>query len=195
MRLEILERGHRLPAKVFQRMAAIVFGHRVEDAIRTALHRPAFFGRHLLTLVNEVLRGPSFWTPGEREYMAVFTSRLNECPYCVRVHAETTRMESRGEVDVDAGVAGRPEVAAVLPLLEKVGRTPDEVRREDVERVREAGVPDDAIVDALHVALIFNLVNRLANAFGWSWDSDEHVRAGARALHRFRYRVPRFALL
>ena len=56
--------------------------------------------------------------------------------------------------------------------------------------VRSTGVPDEAIVDALHVNLIFNTVNRLANAFGWAWDSDAHVLTGARAIHRFRYKLP-----
>ncbi|HEX6757642.1 MAG TPA: hypothetical protein VF086_04390 [Propionibacteriaceae bacterium] len=45
-----------------------------------------------------VLPGRSYWTPAEREYFAVFTSRLNECPFCVRIHTETTRVESGGGV-------------------------------------------------------------------------------------------------
>jgi hypothetical protein len=112
--------------------------------------------------------------------MAVFSSRLNECPFCVRVHSETTRIESRGEVDVDGNGPVRPELTAVLSLLEKVSRTPDDVSPNDIDLVRGAGVPDDAIVDALHVNMVFNTVNRLANAFDWAWDSDDHVRAGAK---------------
>jgi hypothetical protein len=64
----------------------------------------------------------------------------------------------------------------------------------DVAAVREAGVPDDAIVDALHVAFIFNTVNRMAGAFGWSWDSERHVQVAAQAIHRTRYRLPRFVM-
>jgi alkylhydroperoxidase family enzyme len=88
----------------------------------------------------------------------------------------------------------RPEVAVVLPLLEKVARTPDLVAGADVEAVRAAGVPDEAIVDALHVNLIFNIMNRLANAFDFSWDSDEHVRVSAKVIHRISYRLPRLLM-
>lgn len=194
MRLEILEHGHRLPAKVFQRIAALVFRDEMDDVAKTAMHRPGFLGRPLFDFGQQVLRGPSYWTPGEREYMAVFSSRLNECPFCVRVHAETMRIESRGEVDTDGNGPVRPELTAVLTLLDKVSRTPDDVSPEDVKEVRAAGAPEDAIVDALHVNMVFNTVNRLANAFDWAWDSDEHVRTGAKVIHLFSYKLPGFAM-
>ncbi len=193
MRLDILENGHRPSAKAFKRVAAWVFRHELDDVAKTAMHRPAFWGRPFFELGADVLRGPSFWTPGEREYLAAFSSRMNQCPFCVRVHTETTRIESRGEVDIDQDSPGRPELAAVLPLLEKVSQAPDTVTSADVARVREAGLPDDAIVDALYVNFIFNTVNRMANVFGWSWESDDHARA-AKAIHRFRYQLPRFVM-
>ena len=194
LRLEVLEHGHRLPSRLFQRVAALVFRQEVDDVVKTAMHRPEFFGRQLMAAAGAALRGPSYWTPGEREFMATFSSRLNECPFCVHVHAETTRIESRGEVDVDLDASGRPELRAVLPLLEKVSRTPDQVTPKDVDAVRAAGVPDEAIVDALYVNFIFNTVNRLANAFDWAWDSQQHVRVGAKMLHRTSYKLPRFTL-
>jgi uncharacterized peroxidase-related enzyme len=194
MRLEILEHGHRLPARVFQRIAALVFREEMDDVAKTAMHRPEFFGRPLLDFGQQVLRGPSYWTPGEREYMAVFSSRLNECPFCIRVHSETTRIESCGEVDIDGNGPVRPELTAVLSLLEKVSRTPDGVSPTDIDLVRGAGVPDDAIVDALHVNMVFNTVNRLANAFDWAWDSEDHVRVGAKVIHLFSYKLPGFVM-
>jgi uncharacterized peroxidase-related enzyme len=138
-----------------------------------------------------VLRGPSYWTPAEREFLAVFTSRLNECPFCVRVHTETTRVESRGRMDASDPGSVRPQLAAVLPLLEKVTRAPELVGRSDVDAARAVGVPDAAIVDALQVNLVFNVMNRLANAFDFRWDSDDHVRLAAKVLHRINYRLPR----
>jgi AhpD family alkylhydroperoxidase len=194
MRPSVLEHGHRLRARMFIGLVRALSRQRIDAVAQMALYRPQFFGDPVLSLGPEVLRGQSFWTPAEREYFAVFTSRLNECPFCVRIHTETTRVESGGAIDVNDSESMRPEVAVVLPLLEKVARTPDLVAGADVEAVRAAGVPDEAIVDALHVNLIFNIMNRLANAFDFSWDSDEHVRVSAKVIHRISYRLPRLLM-
>jgi uncharacterized peroxidase-related enzyme len=194
VRLEVLESGHRLPARLFIRLAQLLSRQRMDNVALTAMHRPAFWGRPFFALATEVLRGPSFWTVAEREYMAMVVSRLNDCPFCVRVHTETTRIEARGEVSVDDAAVMRPELTAVLPLLERLTKDPDSIVPADVDAVREAAVPDEAIVDALHVCLLFNTVNRMANAFDWHWDSEEHVRVAARVIHRISYRLPAFTL-
>jgi len=194
MRPSVLEHGHRLRARMFIRLVRVLSRQRIDPVAQMALYRPQFFGDPMFRMGSEVLRGPSFWTPAEREYFAVFTSRLNECPFCVRMHAETTRVESAGAIDVNNSGSIRPEVAAVLPLLEKVTRTPDQVNSSDVDAVRAAGVPDEGIVDALHVNLVFNIMNRLANAFDFSWDSEQHVRVGAQVIHRINYRFPRILM-
>jgi uncharacterized peroxidase-related enzyme len=192
VRLGVLDHGHRLRARVFIRLVRLLTGQRIDAVAQMALYRPEFFGRPMFALGSEVLRGRSYWTSAEREFLAVYTSRLNECPYCVRIHTETTRVESGGGLDVDDPSGGRPQLAAVLPLVEKATRKPDEISRADIDAVRAAGVPDEAIADALHVNLVFNIMNRLANAFDLAWDSDEHVRLSAKALHRIDYRLPGF---
>jgi hypothetical protein len=60
-----------------------------------------------------------------------------------------------------------PPLRATLGLLEKVTLTPDDVGPADLEPLRAAGVSDQAISDALHVCFSFNLIDRLADAFGW----------------------------
>jgi AhpD family alkylhydroperoxidase len=191
MRLGILEHGHRRSAKLFIRLVRRLGGQSIDPVAQMALYRPRFFCKPVLSLAGDVLRGPSYWTPAEREYLAVFSSNLNECQFCVRIHAEVASIESHGEVDMRNPGSVRPQLQAVLPLLELVNRSPQRVTRADVQAVRDASVPDEAIVDALHVNLIFNCMNRLANAFDFGWDSDEHVRLGAKVIHRVRYRLPR----
>lgn len=194
MRLQILERGHKLPARVFIRVAERVVRQRMDNVVLTALHRPGFWGRPFLALGSEVMRGPSYWTVGEREYLAMLVSRFNECPFCERVHTETTRIEAHGEVSVDDVSGLRPELAAMIPVLERLTRDPESFGPADIDVARSAGVPDEGIIDALHVAFVFNSVNRMANAFDWTWDSEEHVRVAAKVIHRISYRLPGFAL-
>ena len=194
MRLQILERGHKLPARLFIRLSELLFRKRMDNVALTAMHRPDFWGRPFFTLGTQVLRGPSYWTAGEREYMAMLVSRFNDCPFCERVHTETTRIEARLEVSVENPSVLRPELAAVIPLLEKLTKDPESYGPTDVNAAREAGVPDEAIIEALHVGFLFNTVNRMANAFGWTWESDEHVRVAARVIHRINYRLPGFIL-
>ena len=191
MRLTILERGHRMRARLFIRLVKRLTGQRIDAVAQMALFRPRFFGGPMFALGRDILRGSSYWTAAEREFLGAFVSRLNECPFCVRIHTETTRVESRGRTDVGDTTSVRPQVVAVLPLLEKATRTPALVGRQDIDAVRAAGVPDTATADAMYIVLIFNIMNRLANAFDLTWDSDEHVRVGAKVIHRISYRLPR----
>lgn len=191
MRLASVERAQRLPARAFVRVVEVTTRRRMDPVVVTMLHRPGLWGRWFSAVVVGAMRGPSYWSAAEREYMAVVVSRANECPFCLRAHTETTRIESGGRLDAHTA---RPELAAVLPLLERLTREPDAVGPSDVDAVRAAGVPDDAIEDALHVLFVFNTVNRLANALGWSWDSEAHTRFAATMLHRIGYRLPGFTL-
>jgi uncharacterized peroxidase-related enzyme len=56
---------------------------------------------------------------------------------------------------------------AMLGFVEKLTLRPGELTREDAAAVRAAGVSDGAIVDAIHVAALFNMIVRLADSLGW----------------------------
>ena len=54
---------------------------------------------------------------------------------------------------------------AMLGYLEAMTLRPAELRPEEAEAVRAAGVSEQAMVDALLVAAYFNLIDRLADSF------------------------------
>jgi alkylhydroperoxidase family enzyme len=62
----------------------------------------------------------------------------------------------------------------MLGFLEKLTLRPEEVGSEDADAVRSVGVSDQAMVDAIHVAALFNMIVRLADSLGWdvpTWES------------------------
>jgi alkylhydroperoxidase family enzyme len=139
------------------------------------------------------MRGPSYWTPGEREYIALCTAKLYKIPYCIDIHTEMVRIASSGEIDAADPGSARPELAAVLTFLEKVTQSPDSVSESDLAEMRERGVPDQAIIEALHVAFVWNVVDRLAHAFDYQL-LEGQLKKGTQALHMFKYRLPGFTL-
>jgi alkylhydroperoxidase family enzyme len=184
MRLGILDRGHRLPARLFFGMTRLMSGVDMSDVPKTLLYRPEFFGRPMLELSASAMRGPSYWTAGEREYLAMVTAGWHRSPYCAESHTEMVRIAGTGEIDAADPNSARPELRAVLGFLESVSCSPDEV-----EAVRD--VPARAVLDALRVNVIWNVVNRLANAFAFQLRPGQ-LEKGTRALHRFGYRFPGF---
>jgi hypothetical protein len=49
--------------------------------IKTLTYRPELFGRPFSDALDDVMRGPSEWSAGERELFAAFTSLLSQCPF------------------------------------------------------------------------------------------------------------------
>ena len=73
-----MHRGHRLRDKLMLGMMRMMMGH-APGVVRTLMYRKDFFGAPWTKLTQQVMRGPSEWTVGERETFAAFVSRLNQC--------------------------------------------------------------------------------------------------------------------
>jgi alkylhydroperoxidase family enzyme len=56
---------------------------------------------------------------------------------------------------------------ATLGLLKKMTLEPEKLGPEDVRPVLALGVSRQAVEDAMHVAFLFNIFDRLADAMGW----------------------------
>ena len=56
-------------------------GFYVSDIGQALQYRPDLFGGPFSELCQELMRGPSEWTPGERELFAAFVSSRRQCPF------------------------------------------------------------------------------------------------------------------
>jgi hypothetical protein len=80
VRLKCLDDGHRLAEKLKLAFIGLV-GGKPPDVVKMLLYRPAFFGQPFSDLLQDVMRGPSRWSEGERELFAAYTSQLNRCRF------------------------------------------------------------------------------------------------------------------
>jgi alkylhydroperoxidase family enzyme len=74
------------------------------------------------------------------------------------------------------------QLRATLGFLETMTLRPAELSPADAEAVRAAGVSRAALVDAIHVCALFNMIVRLADALGWDVPPQESFAARADAM-------------
>jgi uncharacterized peroxidase-related enzyme len=71
---------------------------------------------------------------------------------------------------------------AMLGFLETLTLRPEELTSEDAAAVRAAGVSDEAMVDAIHVGALFNMIVRMADSLGWDVPTWEQCLARGEAM-------------
>lgn len=108
MRPRVLEHGYGVGPKLLFRLIRLVSGQPLPDAAKITFYRPDFYGTHMKKLTQEAMRGRSTWSVGDRELMAAYVSKVNDCPFCVGAHTATA---TRAYQD-------RERVAAVLADLD-----------------------------------------------------------------------------
>lgn len=79
MRLQVVESGHAPEQAAALDAMRKRFGTEPMGVQKTLRYRPEIFGFPFSDALQLALRGPSDWSPGERELFAGFTSLLNNC--------------------------------------------------------------------------------------------------------------------
>jgi hypothetical protein len=81
VRLAVVDRDFAWPARLLLAVVRRVSKEEPPDIIKTQLYRPNLFGRWASPATQDVMRGASSWTVGERELFAAYVSRLLQCPF------------------------------------------------------------------------------------------------------------------
>jgi uncharacterized peroxidase-related enzyme len=193
MRLEILNSGYSFGTKVLFAFIHAVSRRPIPDAAKLVFYRPDFYGELMKEFTQEAMRGPSAWSVGDRELMAAFVSKMNECEFCIGAHTAVAARAYRDEAKV-AAVLSNLETAlieetlrATLRMLRKLTRE-HTINADDMRAVLAAGVSREQIEDALAVCFAFNTTDRLADAFGFFVPGPKGFEAGAKYLLMRGYR-------
>jgi hypothetical protein len=81
VRLAVVDHGHAPEEAAMLAEIRERTGNEPLGVVKTLLYRPELFGGPFSEVLDVVMRGPSDWSPGERELFAGFTSLLRQCPF------------------------------------------------------------------------------------------------------------------
>jgi uncharacterized peroxidase-related enzyme len=133
---------------------------------------PAFV-RQMVDISSTLLFADGYLTRRQKEMIATYVSKLNECPYCLDSHGFFLLVHGVPEEVAGKIIAGEIDGAAIseaerhlLLYVAKVNGESFKTTKEDVQRLRDLGWRDEQIAEAVHVGTMMGLCNRVANAFG-----------------------------
>ena len=178
-------------------MAHIELGNDLPGILGLLAYRPETAGP-LGDLAEVLLRGDSTLSRGERELIAAYVSRRNECEYCSNSHAATAAAQLPGGASLVGQVFADPDDAGLSEKLRALLDIADLVRvdgrlvsAEAVAKARAAGATDREIHDTVLISAAFCMYNRYVDGLGTPVPDDpaQYV-AGAQALVEHGYRPP-----
>ena len=193
MRLGILDRGHSFGTKALFALIRTVSRQPVLDVIKLVKYRPDFYGEPMGVITQDAMRGPSTWSVGDRELMAAFVAKVNQCEFCTKAHSAVAQGAYRDGKNVSAVLSDLDSASVEEPLratLLMLGKLTREhaVDINDMRAVLAAGASRQQIEDALAVCFSFNVIGRLADAFGFFVPGPKAFEAGAKYLLARGYR-------
>ena len=59
------------------------------------------------------------------------------------------------------------KLRAALSLIQELTLAPDQIESADIDALRAEGLSDEAIEDAIHVTVLFNIMDRIADSLGF----------------------------
>lgn len=124
-------------------------------------------GKPLYELAEVLLRGESPLTSAERELIAAYVSRHNDCVFCSCSHAAASRVHYGNQEGIVDAVLSDPATAPIGAKLKALLRIADRTRErgnlvfpEHIDAARAAGASDREIHDTVLIAAAFSMFNR-----------------------------------
>ena len=174
--------------------------------IKTGVNQPGIIellfykgstGNALSKLAHTILHGPSGLSRAERELIASYVSKLNDCEFCHQSHSASANahLGDKGEtvaclVNDMEGAPVTNKLKALLRIAAKVQQSGKLVSQQDIETAKANGASEEDIHDAVLIAAAFCMYNRYVDGLGTTpADLHEYPDMGKR-LAKKGYKYP-----
>lgn len=158
---------------LIQRRGQLAEVHKVQSL------RPESIVKHM-DLYLEIMFSKSELSRAEREMMAVITSVSNHCHYCQIHHSEALLHYWKDADKVIRLRSNYKEISLtekellLCEFAESLTKNPHSFKNpEHIEKLKNQGFSDNAILDATLVVAYFNFVNRIVLSLGVGLEEDE----------------------
>src|ERR1700743_3543117 len=100
MRLRTLDTGHGFGTKALFALIRTASRQPVLDVIKLVKYRSDFYGNPMSEVTQGAMRGCSSWSVADRELMAAFVAKTNQCEFCIKAHSAVANLAYSGEKNV-----------------------------------------------------------------------------------------------
>ena len=133
--------------------------------------RPDYYGPWV-GMTQTLMRGESPLSVPQRELIAAWVSRVNQCDYCHGGHAAAATILGYPDGITDQltedieTAAVEDAMKPILTYVRKLALEPHRMVQGDADAVFAAGWDERALQDAIAIACVFNFMNRLTLGHG-----------------------------
>jgi len=127
----------------------------------------------LATYVKRLLIETHSLTRTTKELIAAYVSKLNACAYCVDAHSAMAMAQgfTRDQVknildDIDGTSLIDEKTRMLLHFSEKITKCSHKIHEGTLRDLKDRGVTDEELFEAIAVACLFNYMDRMADALG-----------------------------
>ncbi len=149
---------------------------------------------HLCQLSHELMHEEAPISSALRELIAVYTSSLNRCAFCMNAHAAVaSHLYGDKELvwsalrDLESSPIGAKE-KALLRFVRKLTLDSGSIAESDIAALKQTGWDDTSIYYAIGACALFNFYNRFVSGNGVKLVSDETFQRLGERMARVGYR-------
>ncbi|WP_453984651.1 peroxidase-related enzyme [Brevibacterium casei] len=132
---------------------------------------------------NLLVNKDGYLSNAEREMIGVVVSGINGCTYCAVSHGAALREFSQDPTTAElvainwrqADLSDRQR--AIAEYADLLTKAPESVDEDDLQPMRDAGLDDHEVMEAVQVIGMFNMTNRISSALGFVPNAEYHSQS------------------